>query len=179
MIPQHSHQSVEHYGPPWIGDMVRRIFGADIDLDPASCEQANGLVHAVQYYSERGLERPWFGNVYLNPPGGRVQYGGRMVNQAALWYATLAHRFSLNAVDQAVFMVFNLELLRYAQRWEVRQPLEFAVCIPEDRIDFWKPGPDSRPVSQGAPAHPSLIVYMGPHTDRFAEVFGTLGRVFL
>lgn len=174
---QHSSKSVEHYGPPGIGDMVREVFGGDIDLDPASCEQANTLIGAKKFYSSDGLDRPWSGNVYLNPPGGQIRREGRKHNQAALWYATLAHGFQRGRIRQAIFMVFNLELFRYAQRWAVRHPLSFPVCFPADRIDFFKPGPDGRPVPQGAPAHPNSVIYMGPNESKFAEVFGRWGAV--
>jgi hypothetical protein len=168
---QLSAESVEHYGPDYLAPMIRDVFGGPIDLDPASCPQANQLIGATWYYSNRGLEKRWFGSMYVNPPGGRIRYPTKFHNQAAVWYATLAHRFAQGQVAQAVFMVFNLELIRYAQGWKVRQPFEFPYCAPKERIDFWKPGPQGRPVPQGAPGHPNAIIYMGPNVDRFAEVF--------
>ena len=44
-----------------------------IDLDPASCAEANKIVQAKQFYSQRddGLKQPWFGRIWLNPPYGR------------------------------------------------------------------------------------------------------------
>lgn len=170
---QLSAKSVEHYGPWFLGDMVRDVFGGPIHLDPASSTQANLLIGAERIYTEadNGLTRTWFGNVYLNPPGGRVKYGKKKVNSAALWYATLAHRFTAGLLTQAVFMVFNLELFRYAQGFQVRQPASFPLCYPKTRIDFWKPGPDGFPVEQGSPGHPNALIYMGPHADRFKSVF--------
>jgi hypothetical protein len=193
---QHSAKSVEHYGPDYIGGMIRATFDGPINLDPASCTQANLLIGAERYYTEKdnGLILPWFGNVYNNPPGGRIRYlartgelgKGLLVNGAALWYATLVHRFTLGHVSQAIFMIFNLELFRYAQDYQVRQPQTFPICFPKARLDFWKPGPVRRfldidgqgtpgelaiPVPQGSPAHPSALVYMGPNPDRFRDVF--------
>lgn len=171
---QLSHKSVEHYGPDYIGPMVRAVFGGPINLDPASCDQANQLIGAERYYTaaDNGLALPWHGTVYLNPPGGRVVdplYGE--VNQAALWFATLAHRYDRGLVSQAIFMIFNFELFRYAQNWKVRQPLDFPISIPKRRIDFWKPGPNGRPVPQGSPGHPNGVIYMGPNVDQFRAVF--------
>lgn len=178
---QLSAASVEHYGPEYLGSMVRAAFQGAIDLDPASCPQANLLIGATRYYTEadNGLVLPWWGNVYNNPPGGRIRYKastgelgkGLLVNSAALWYATLVHRFTVGLVSQAVFMVFNLELFRYAQDYQVRQPMSFPICFPKSRIDFWKPGPDGHPVPQGSPGHPNALVYMGPHPQRFRDVF--------
>lgn len=171
---QLSSDSVEHYGPDYLGAMVRQVFGGPIDLDPASCAQANMLIQAERYYTQEddGLTKPWVGTVYLNPPGGRVRPpgGGSLVNSAALWYATLVRRFEYGLVSQAIFMVFNLELVRYAQRYMVTQPLDYPYCLPQGRIDFWKPGKGS-PVPQGQPGHPNAIVYMGPNVDAFRAVF--------
>jgi hypothetical protein len=185
---QLSKKSVEHYGPDYIGNMVRDVFGGPINLDPASTWEANLLIGAERFYNEEqdGLSQPWTGTVYLNPPGGSIKYQGKRTNRAALWYATLAYRFALGHVSQAVFMVFNLELFRYAQRWTVPQPLTFPTCFPKDRIDFWKPGPVRTwdldgtgnfaqfgvPVPQGSPGHPNALIYMGPNVDAFRAVFG-------
>lgn len=170
---QLSHSSVEHYGPAYMGDLFREVFGGPISLDPASCPQANLLIRAEHYYTQEqdGLSLPWFGSVYLNPPGGRVRYQGKDVNQAALWWATLVHRYTLGHVHQAGFMVFNLELFRYAQGWNVPHPVDFPICYPQERIDFYKPGPAGAPVPQGSPGHPNAVIYLGPHVERFQRVF--------
>jgi ParB family chromosome partitioning protein len=48
---------------------VKRVLG-QIDLDPASCSQANAIVGATQYYTrgDDGLSLPWYGRVFCNPP---------------------------------------------------------------------------------------------------------------
>lgn len=176
-IVQHSRKSVEHYGPPALLSKVREVMGG-IDLDPASCALANRIVQAEAYYCAQGLEFPWWGRVYLNPPGGETIYQGKTVNQAALWWATLAYRFSLGLVSEAIFTIFNLEIFRYAQRYQVPHPLDFAYCMPVDRIDFYRPTEDGTDVEgQGSPAHPNAIVYLGPNGDRFREVFEAPGEV--
>lgn len=182
---QHSKKSVEHYGPPHLMDRVRAVMGG-IDLDPASCAQANAIVQATTYYSENGLEKPWHGRVYLNPPGGETVYNGRTVNQAALWWATLALRYESGDVTEAFFTVFNLELFRYAQRYTVPHPLDYPVCFPKERLDFWKPGPDGVAVPQGSPGHPNAIVYLPPRKygawqfpATFIGAFQDMGKVVL
>lgn len=55
--------------PKWLIERVRSFLG-EIDLDPASSELANTQVKAAKFYSEEesGLENPWFGRIFLNPP---------------------------------------------------------------------------------------------------------------
>ena len=52
---------VEYYTPPAIIEAARQTMGG-IDLDPASCEQANRTVQAANYFSaeDNGLLQPWY-----------------------------------------------------------------------------------------------------------------------
>lgn len=170
---QHSSASNEHYGPPWVLEKVHQLMG-DIDLDPASCAAANQIVKAERYYSlergENGLVLPWRGRVYLNPPGGAIDWPSVDLpknrrhdhNQAALWWAYLVSAWAVREIEQACFMVFNLETIRYAQGYPVPHILDFPTWWPDDRVDFWAPGPDGVPAEQGSPAHPNCLVYLPP-----------------
>lgn len=64
--------SDEFYTPPEEVEFVREFLG-EIDLDPASCEDANKIVRAKQYYTKAddGLSLPWDGKVFCNPPYSR------------------------------------------------------------------------------------------------------------
>src|SRR5262249_4144059 len=59
----------EWFTPPDILEMARSALGA-IDLDPASCEEANQAVKAARFYSlkDDGLKQEWHGRIWLNPP---------------------------------------------------------------------------------------------------------------
>ena len=61
--------NIENYTPNYIMKSVREVLD-NIDLDPASCELAQNIVKAKEYYTEQsdGLNHEWYGNVYLNPP---------------------------------------------------------------------------------------------------------------
>lgn len=59
----------EWYTPSEYIEAARAVMG-EINLDPASSEIANKTVKADHIYTveDNGLEKPWFGNVWLNPP---------------------------------------------------------------------------------------------------------------
>ena len=174
---RHSSKSNEHYTPPEITDAAREVFGGEIDLDPASSAEANGLVRAKAFYTQEdnGLTLPWEGNVWCNPPGGELEIPGaspRPFSQAAYWWAQLAMRHECQAnIPQAAFLIFNLELLRHAQGWNTPQPLEYDFCVFSERIRYYKPTRKG-PVRSTSPTHPSALVYLGPHGERFRRHFG-------
>jgi len=60
---------IEWFTPKQYIDAVKEVMG-DIDLDPASCDEANAIVQAKQYFTkeENGLTQNWFGRVFMNPP---------------------------------------------------------------------------------------------------------------
>ena len=66
--------NTEWYTPPDILVAACKVLGA-IDLDPASsdAQQALSPVKAVRYFTveNSGLDRPWCGRVWLNPPYAR------------------------------------------------------------------------------------------------------------
>lgn len=174
LLAQHSSASNEHYTPPDLCDLVRQVFGCEIDLDPASCALANQLVRALRYYTkeDNGLVLPWSGSVFVNAPGEAILVAGEKgrVSQAAFWWAHLATRYAKGAITQAAFVCFNLELLRHTQAWPVSQPLDHAICIFKHRIAYWEYR-DGILVPAEQPTHPSALVYLGPHAKRFREVF--------
>ena len=201
MTFEHSSESNEHYTPPAIVEAARATMGG-IDLDPASCPEANTTVHARQYYCARGLDLVWrmgrnhnldlgstlgdpgdVSRVFLNPPGGKV--GKR--SSAVVWWEKLCSEWLEGNVEQAVFICFNLEVLNTTQA-SPYPCLDFPVCYFRTRPRFWPPGtpPELRGVV-GAPKYPGCAVYMppasgvqadgGPAAARFREAFAPLGRV--
>lgn len=182
MIPQHMSNSREHRTPSYIVEPARELLGG-IDLDPASCLEANETVRATQFYSEGddGLSRPWTGRVFLNPPGGKLRKvdgvwvpippnSGRAASSLAVWWAELARRWTTGEIYSGFFVSFNLEILRASQSgFPVQQ---FARCYPHKRIRF----------TGSAPTHANLLVYLAPRgTPReialsdLRDHFGTLG----
>jgi hypothetical protein len=181
---QLSAKSVEHYGPPWLADASREVLGG-IDLDPSSCSLANTIIKADHYYGlpEDGFVMPWGGRMYVNPPGGKQRFEGRLHNRQALWYSRLAAEWEEGEIESAIFVVFNLELFKYAQRYPVVHPVDLPICYPSARVRFHKPAHVDgawTTVEQKSPGHPNAIVFLPPvhHVIDHGECFETFARTF-
>ena len=61
--------SDEWYTPPFIFDAL----GLEFDLDPCSPGEDH-WVPATTVYTSGGIERDWFGTVFMNPPFGPAPY---------------------------------------------------------------------------------------------------------
>jgi phage N-6-adenine-methyltransferase len=68
--------------PAHIVNAVRVLYGGWIYLDP--CTSVYNPTDAIKFYTEGGLEKPWTGDVYMNPPYGREI--GRWVRKASESY---------------------------------------------------------------------------------------------
>ncbi len=169
----HSAQSVEQYTPKSIIEPARYALGGRIALDPASCEFANIAVGAETYYDSGGLERPWFGPLFVNPPG---KGPGNPKGQAAWWNKLMEEWMG---GWSAIFVGFSLELLQTAQSYFCFQPLQFPCCIPKRRIKFDKRVGEER-VAGKNPTHGNIIVCLANSQTvwlRFQEAFRPIGFV--
>jgi len=144
MTSRHSSETGEHYTPEDIIESARLTLGT-IELDPASCEEANRVVKAERYFAreDNGYRREWAGRILLNPPGGlsdnleRVVKpkcwltgscglpGGDKKNPAhkhegtesnqKKWWFKLAREWWAGRTSAAVFVMFSVELLQNTQ----------------------------------------------------------------
>lgn len=196
MIAQHSSATNEHYTPDIVVAPARRVLGG-IDLDPASCEEANMRVGAAKIWTlaDDGLAQPWHGRVFVNPPGGRVKrIGGRWLpvtrggdkpakkaapaaglrspnSSMCVWWDRLATAWATGEIESGFFVGFTLEILRTSQACQL--PVQtFPRCYPRERLPFR--GDD--------PTHANVLVYLPPcgttnadATTLLAHEFGDLG----
>jgi phage N-6-adenine-methyltransferase len=156
-----SQGSAEWYTPAWCIALVRQVLG-EIDLDPASSEQANATVQAQRYYTDadNGLLKPWRGRVFLNPP-----YNG----SAAAWSRRLAAEYERGTVQAAILLVFA----KLGYQWFTDLFDRYPTCLVRERISFVSA--DRTDTSQAK--HASAFVYFGPDCARFGAVFAGVGRV--
>lgn len=182
-LPQHSKKTVEWYTPREIVESSRATMGG-IDLDPATNHVAQETVKAsvTLHPGHDGLQHPWRGKVFLNPPGGDAPKGGPTRSNAVLWWAKLADEYMRGNVEQAIFIGFSIEILQAAQCLQCDQPLDFPRCYPRERIRFI----DHRTLAPARmPAHANVIVFLPPRKDMehakhvFRREFFKYGRVVL
>lgn len=159
-----SSKSNEHYTPAPYVDAARDLMGW-IDLDPASCEQANRTVRATKIHTaeDDGLAQPWAGRVWLNPPYGRGD-GGES-NQKR-WTESVIGRYERDEIDQAVVLVGA----RTGEKW-FQLLWYYPICFTDHRIAFESPGGAGDQPTQG-----SALVYLGHEIERFVKIFSQFGQ---
>ena len=116
----------EWYTPPEYIELVRRVLGK-IDLDPASCEYANKIVKAKQYYNiaNDGLKHEWIGNVWMNPP-----YSKAMIGQ---FVDHFVEEYCVGHILQGIVLVNNAtDTVWFSKLSEAAS----AIVFPKGRIKF-------------------------------------------
>lgn len=164
-----SSQSHEWYTPePW-PSLARQLMGA-IDLDPASCAEANEIVKATHIFTkdDDGLLQTWFGRVWNNPPYGLDE---EQKSVCAKWVRKAIESYRSGAVEQLMLLVNSSTGTGwFAPLWD------FPLCFPYKRIRFVTP----RGVpTKDQPTHASAIAYLGPHVEEFERIMKPHGRVVM
>jgi hypothetical protein len=163
-----SSETDEYYTPPAYIEAAREVMGG-IDLDPASCETAQGWIKAKTFYAaaDDGLCQPWQGRVWLNPPYGKT---GNTGNQE-IWAAYLVEQYRAGSVKEAILLV--RAALGY--NWFEDLWYNWPVCFAKERLSFIK----ADGTNDGQSKQGTAFLYFGPNVERFKTVFGRFGRVIL
>lgn len=150
--------SPEWYTPMEVVERVVGLFGT-IDLDPCSNSTGEPRIPAAKHYreAENGLDQPWRGKVYMNPPYGR---------EIGAWVDKLAEEFEYGNVPEAIALV----PARTDTSWWAHLPATM-VCFVTGRLTFSD--------HENAAPFPSAVCYLGSDSTRFAEQFITLGLVYV
>jgi DNA N-6-adenine-methyltransferase (Dam) len=116
------------------------------------------------YYDKHinGLEQPWFGKVWLNPPYSRVlmaKFAGRLL-----------HQYEKGNVEAGIMLVHNCTETSWFQ---ISGAGATRVCFPKGRIGFYNP---SR-TTKSTPGIGQALLYYGTDAIRFEKVFGAIGIV--
>jgi phage N-6-adenine-methyltransferase len=153
----------EWYTPPEYTDAACLVMG-NIDLDPASCAEAQKVIQASTYYTkEDDALRPevaWTGRVWLNPP-----YSMPLIKQ---FVSKLIDEYDAGNVTEAIIITNNSS----DTAWFHSLLERFPACFTYGRVHFWRPNHEDFGTRQG-----QTLFYLGDNVQRFREVFGKFGQV--
>lgn len=151
----------EWYTPPEFIEAARRVLG-EIDLDPASSEIANRIVGARAFYTKQddGLNKPWQGRVWMNPP-----YAASLIKQFAVKYEKHARA---GDIGQGIVLVNNATETEWFERFV---SVSSAIVFPRSRVRFL----DVNGEPKGAPLQGQAIIYHGDNPQGFLDAFGAFG----
>lgn len=141
-----------------ITDAAREVMGR-IDLDPASCAEANTKVRAERIYTfaEDGLRQEWSGRVWLNPP----------FSQWEAWVPKILAEWRRGQITE--MCVLSAMRTVTSQFFAVFLDAVDAMCITKGRIKFWGG------VAGDSPDDGHAIYYFGPHREKFRRCFAHIG----
>ncbi len=166
--PQHSSESNEWFISSGAMDLVWDVLGR-VDLDPASCEEANECVGAKRIFTidDDGLSQPWKAKtLYLNCPFGKT---GNTSN-VELWLEKLFDEYSAGNFEEAMVIVNATPDREWFQRlWDCW------ICFLYKRVRFWRPEALGGKANQ--PTHGNVFAYLGPDATKFAEKLEKHGRI--
>jgi phage N-6-adenine-methyltransferase len=157
----------EWYTPPELIEAARTVLGG-IDLDPASCPEANAVVQADRFFTrdDDGLAQPWRGRIFMNPPYAQpliAQFADKLASSIEVGDVTAAIALTNNATDTQWFTRLG--------------DIASAVCFSEGRVRFWQPRVS--PEDLQGPTQGQAAFYVGASVDRFRDCFRPFGRVWV
>lgn len=157
----------EWYTPPWLFRRLDLIFALDPCAPPWPVAR---WLPAVKRYtiSDDGLNQPWGGRVWLNPPYGIDEDGASNMGR---WATELIAQYEADIVTAAILCV---NCLPFAPWW--KQLKNFPVCMTDHRPRFRKPvgvEPDKH-----GPTNGSAFFYLGPDVAAFVREFDQFGPIY-
>jgi ParB family chromosome partitioning protein len=159
----------EWYTPPYIIEAAAAVMGG-IDLDPATSEaqQACAPVKAANYFTIKhsGLNRPWRGRVFLNPPYARSEIDRFVTKMVAAYQA--------RELQQGILLTNSSTDTKW---WQFAYSHCNALCFLRKRVRFLKVANGTLTRGKSSPSHGHSIFYFGADVTRFAQVFSAMGLV--
>lgn len=152
----------EWYTPSVHLQAARAVLGG-IDLDPASSPLANETVGADQIFTlaDDGLNQPWAGKVWLNPPYSQPAIANFAEKLASEWQD--------GNLESAIALTHNYTDTAWFHRLATACS---AICFTRGRIGFVNPEG-----KKAAPTQGQAFFYFGQDVDTFADQFGAIGFV--
>ncbi len=153
----------EWFTPPAYIEAAREVL-VEIDLDPATHPLAQTWVRAKTFFTaaDNGLEQPWSGRVFLNPPYERRLLAG-FVDKLMAEHAS-------GRVERAILLVHSCT---DTQWFQAAARASQAICLASGRIHFVAPCGDTA----ASTVHGQTFFYFGTDGGRFEQVFSAIGLI--
>jgi len=150
---------------------VRKVLGGTISLDPFSSAEANKVVKAEQYFTEKenAFKREWFSSkvgdsknhtVWMNPP-----YGGGLVSDAVNLFL---NEYAEKSFSRGIILVNNATETKWFQR---ALSVASALTLTDHRISFWNS--DGKAISGNTRGQ--AFLYFGETPEDFIQTFSAFG----
>ena len=161
-----SSKSDEYYTPEEIIIAARKLMGG-IDLDPATSLLAQQWIKAQVFYRkhQNGMEKPWFGRLWLNPPYSRKNLA-KQIYGAGAWFEKAWAEYCMGNVTQAV-------CLGRGDSDGLRLLMNECYFVDCSRIPFI----DEYGNIRDRPVPGSKLFYLGKNTDDFIDLFRPFGLI--
>jgi DNA N-6-adenine-methyltransferase (Dam) len=149
----------ERYTPSKYIEAVREVLG-QIDLDPASCPQAQKTVRAKKFFTKKtdGLNQQWHGKTFLNPP-----YETKL---CTAFIDKLIEEIKVGRVTEAIVLL--TVVISTAFRTAASECK--AICFTVQSVPFVKPDGAKAPLIQRR-----AFFYFGDDVRGFEKVFRRIG----
>jgi hypothetical protein len=160
----------EWFTPVEYLELVKQVFGGEIDLDPASSAKAQKQVQAKQFFTKKdnGLKKEWFGKTFLNPPYAQPDIGQHVDK--------LLEEIAAGRVKEAIILTHNYTDTKW---FRSAASISSAVCFTNgtdafpSRVTFESPSGEKAQPTQG-----QCFFYFGDNVSKFASVFADVGLVY-
>ena len=143
--------------PEFVGDVLR-YFGT-LDLDPCCNDEDNPNVPARKVYTEKtnGLAHEWIANsVFMNHP----------YSNSKEWVPYAVSQYELGHAKEMILLI----KLDVSTKWW-KSVSQYSWIAINKRLKFGD--------GKGAAPFQSAIIYLGKNLDRFNEVFGKYGTLYV
>ena len=179
--------------PPELTATTAALFGGEIDLDPASSEQANLVVQAKNIFTwrENGLNQAWKAkNIYLFPPrnllnGSEQPKDTRLFRKnlrfkksaQRVWLELAYNKWLRNEFEQAVIFLTSTEVALLVTQ---KIGFDFPLCVLSEKPHLLKEK-DLKPIDTKVFG---FVYYLPPREEfqqavhNFCDLYSTLGRVY-
>ena len=143
--------------PEFVGDVLK-YFGT-LDLDPCCNDEDNPNVPARKVYTEKtnGLAHEWIADsVFMNHP----------YSNSKEWVPYAVSQYELGHAKEMILLI----KLDVSTKWW-RSVSQYSWIAINKRLKFGD--------GKGAAPFQSAIIYLGKNLDRFNEVFGKYGTLYV